>query len=162
MKLLCILALTSTAFLSCSDTQNLNDRVDDLTVRMAHSYKPGFGEFMSAIQIHHAKLWFAGKNRNWPLAKFEIGEITETVKAIEEYETDRPEAKELPVLDPVLDSVQTAVQQHNERLFVATFTSLTRTCNGCHRAVNFPFNVVKIPDTPPFSNQDFSVHHQEH
>ena len=34
---------------------------------------------------------------------------------------------------------------------------LTNTCNSCHRATEFEFNVVKIPDTPPFSNQDFKI-----
>ena len=35
---------------------------------------PGFEEFMSNIQAHHAKLWFAGQNHNWKLADFEIHE----------------------------------------------------------------------------------------
>jgi hypothetical protein len=31
-------------------------------------YEPGLGEFMTATQLRHAKLWFAGKNSNWDLA----------------------------------------------------------------------------------------------
>jgi hypothetical protein len=27
------------------------------------------------------------------------------------------------------------------------------TCINCHKATNFEFNQVKIPDSPPFSNQ---------
>lgn len=146
--------------ISCSDTHNLKERVDDLTVRTANNYKPGFGEFMTNIQIHHAKLWFAGTDENWPLADFETGEISETVDAIQKYETDRPESKELPVILPALDSVRTAIQKKDRALFVTSFHTLTATCNTCHRAVKFGFNVVKIPDTPPFSNQDFSVRTQ--
>ena len=37
---------------------------------------------MTYIQIHHSKLWFAGKNQNWELAKFELDEISETIEAI--------------------------------------------------------------------------------
>mgnify|MGYP001792296011 CR=1 FL=1 len=42
----------------------LQQKVDSLQQQLAKTYKPGFGEFMSGIQIHHAKLWFDGKNQN--------------------------------------------------------------------------------------------------
>jgi len=40
-------------------------------------YAPGLGEFMTATQLRHAKLWFAGNAANWPLADYEIGELGE-------------------------------------------------------------------------------------
>jgi hypothetical protein len=40
-------------------------------------YQPGLGEFMTATQLRHAKLWFAGKQNNWDLAAYEIDEIKE-------------------------------------------------------------------------------------
>ncbi|HQT27620.1 MAG TPA: hypothetical protein PLK99_13680, partial [Burkholderiales bacterium] len=40
-------------------------------------YVPGMGEIMGATQMRHAKLWFAGKEKNWPLANYELGEIRE-------------------------------------------------------------------------------------
>jgi hypothetical protein len=43
----------------------------------AEQYVPGLGEFMSATQVRHAKLWFAGDAKNWELASFELDEITE-------------------------------------------------------------------------------------
>ena len=143
--------------LACKDTQNMQDQIDDLTVQLANSYKPGFGEFMSNIQVHHAKLWFAGKNQNWTLANFEVGEIEETVEAIQKYQKERKESQTLPILAPAMDSVRTAIRQQDPKMFVRSYTALTNTCNTCHRAVKFEFNVVKIPETPPFSNQDFSV-----
>lgn len=30
--------------------------------------KPGLGESMGVIEQHHAKLYYAGRNANWPLA----------------------------------------------------------------------------------------------
>ena len=36
------------------------------------SYEPGLGEFMTATQLRHAKLWFAGTQNNWDLAAYEI------------------------------------------------------------------------------------------
>jgi hypothetical protein len=40
-------------------------------------YEPGLGQFMTATQLRHAKLWFAGKQNNWDLAAYEIDEIKE-------------------------------------------------------------------------------------
>jgi hypothetical protein len=40
-------------------------------------YAPGLGEFMTAMQLRHAKLWFAGRAKNWDLAGYEIDEIKE-------------------------------------------------------------------------------------
>ena len=67
----------------------------------------------------------------------------------------REESKKVVMLNPALDSVSFAIQKKDTALFNTAFILLTNTCNNCHHAVNFDFNVVKIPDTPPFSNQDF-------
>jgi hypothetical protein len=54
----------------------LRGRIDSLELKVADAYKPGFGEFMGNIQVHHNKLWFAGQNENWKLAGFELHEIS--------------------------------------------------------------------------------------
>jgi hypothetical protein len=146
-------------FFGCSqpneNTQLLESRIDSLERKLADTYKPGFGEFMSSIQVHHSKLWFAGPNDNWKLADFEVNEIKETVETIEKYQTEREESKKIGILKPTLDSVDAAIQKKNAAMFRRSYVLLTTTCNSCHRSVNFEFNVVKIPDNPPFSNQDF-------
>jgi len=138
-----------------ADSESLQSRVDSLEKKLAHTYKPGFGEFMSSIQVHHAKLWFAGKNQNWQLADFEMHEIAESIDAIKEYQTEREESKKVDMLKPSLDAVNDAIQKKDSALFNSSYLLLTNTCNSCHKAVNFGFNVVKVPETPPFSNQAF-------
>ncbi|MBL0268653.1 MAG: hypothetical protein IPP99_08310 [Chitinophagaceae bacterium] len=62
-----ILVLWVSALSSCkqqTDNKQLQNRIDSLEIQLANSYKPGFGELMSSIQTHHAKLWFAGQNEN--------------------------------------------------------------------------------------------------
>lgn len=146
-------------FSSCQSsgkkTAKLEQKVDSLQMVVAHQYKPGFGEFMGYIQVHHAKLWYAGKNENWDLAQFELDEIMETVENIQTYEQDRPESKEISMIKAPLDNVQVAIKAKNPALFKQHFITLTNTCNSCHRITNFSFNKIKIPDTPPFTNQDF-------
>jgi len=151
-----ILALS---ILSCkqpvSNNQVLLDRIDSLEAKLANTYKPGFGEFMSGIQAHHAKLWFAGQNQNWKLADFEIHEIMEAITDIQKYQSERKESKLIEMIFPALDSVTIAIQQKNSSLFKISYASLTNTCNKCHQATDFGFNRVKIPDNQSFSNQDF-------
>ena len=156
-----IIILLSLVFLSCKQSfvsnHVLQSHIDSLENKLANTYKPGFGEFMGSIQIHHSKLWFAGQNQNWKLADFEIHEIMEAVENIKKFQTERKESKEIDMLAPAIDSMNHAIEQKNSLLFNSSFILFTNTCNQCHRATDFGFNIVKIPDNPPFSNQDFKL-----
>ena len=138
-----------------NNSSKLQAQIDSLKAKLNDTYKPGFGEFMSGIQVHHNKLWFAGQAQNWKLADFEIHEIKEAVDNVEKFQTERKESKQIPMIKPALDSVESAINQQNSAAFKSSYIVLTNTCNNCHRATNFEFNEVKIPDNPPFSNQVF-------
>ena len=156
-----IISLLSCLLSACcrevhSDNQEvLKKRIDSLEKKLADTYKPGFGEFMSSVQVHHAKLWFAGENKNWKLADFEVHEIMEALENIKKYQTERKESQLVNILNSPLDSINNAIQKQNSEFFKNSFTLLTNTCNNCHKETNFKFNIVKIPDTAPFSNQVF-------
>jgi hypothetical protein len=139
------------------NASQMQSRIDSLQEQLDKTYKPGLGEFMTGIQLHHAKLWFAGQNQNWPLADFEIHEIQESLDDINVFCTDRPEVKSIGMLKPAIDSVTTAIQQKSLQLFKNSFSVLTNTCNNCHKATDHAFNVVMIPSNPPVSNQDFKA-----
>jgi hydroxymethylglutaryl-CoA reductase len=135
--------------------KQLQVQIDSLQKTLDNSYTPGFGEFMSSIQMHHAKLWFAGANNNWKLADFQVHKIQGYLQAIQQFNTDRPEAKAINMLNPAIDSVSNAIKQQNQPLFKSSFILLTNTCNNCHRATQYEFNVITIPANPPISNQIF-------
>lgn len=118
-------------------------------------YKPGLGEFMMGIQMHHAKLWFAGQYQNWDLADFEVHEIRESLDDIRKFCADRPEIEMMDMINGPLDSVISSIQYKDPTLFKKNFTILTNTCNSCHQSSNHGFNVVTIPTAPPVTNQDF-------
>jgi len=149
------LTTISTCTQSSTNNSSLKARVDSLE---ANSYKPGFGEFMSGIQSHHAKLWFAGQNQNWKLAEFEIAEIKENLAAIKKYCSDRTETNSIGMIEPAIDSVDDAIANKNTRKFNESYSLLTNSCNNCHQATKHEFNIIKIPDNQPFINQDFKVH----
>ena len=78
------------------------------------SYAPGLGEFMTATQLRHAKLWFAGKENNWDLAAYEIDEITE---GLEDAEKQFPTHDGVPIADMIKANIDPAVEQL-KRVFV--------------------------------------------
>ena len=122
-----------------------------------NTYKLGFGAFMSSIQSHHSKLWFAGQSQNCKLADFEIHEIMESIEAVQKYEIERKEIKSIAIINPALNSVNIAIQLKDIVLFKSNYSLLTNTFNNCHPANDFEFNVVKIPETQSFSNQEFKT-----
>ncbi len=130
-------------------------QIDSLRQNLDNTYKPGLGEFMSGIQVHHAKLWYAGINSNWKLADFEINEIIEALDDIKKYNADRAEVKSIGMIYPAIDSLNASIKKHDQEQFKAGFQILTNICNNCHRATAHEFNVIKVPETPPFSNQEF-------
>jgi len=146
-------------FVACNErsqqVQLMQSKIDSLEKQLAETYKPGFGEFMSGIQTHHAKLWFAGINNNWPLADFEIQEIEEALEDVREFCKDRPEVKVIGMITPALDSTKNSIQRKNLTLFKSSFLLLTNTCNNCHRETDHAFNVVTVPTELPVVNQDF-------
>jgi hypothetical protein len=155
-----ILVFAALAFVAAcnrpgSNVTQMRQQIDSLQKKLDNTYRPGLGEFMSGIQVHHAKLWYAGSNTNWKLAEFEINEIKEGLEDISKYNSDRPEVRSIGMIDIAIDSVSAAIKKQNQQSFIAGFQLLTSTCNNCHRATAHEFNVIKVPDTPPFTNQDF-------
>ncbi len=140
---------------AADNSKTLQAQIDSLQNKLDNTYKPGFGEFMSNIQVHHAKLWFAGINSNWKLADFEMHEIQESLDDIQQFNTDRAEVKAIGMIKPAIDSVSSAIQQQNTLLFKSSYTLLTNTCNNCHKETEHGFNVVTIPSGLPVVNQDF-------
>lgn len=132
-------------------------QIDSLQEKLSKNYKPGLGEFMLSIQVHHAKLWFAGQAENWDLANFESKEIRESLDDIQSYCSDRPEVASIPMLQSPLDSIDNAINRKSISKFNSGFIFLTNTCNSCHEVTKHAFNVIQIPTSPPFTNQVFGI-----
>ena len=128
----------------------------------ATSYIPGLEQFMNVIQTEHAKLWYAGSARNWPLAAYQLGEIKEVMSDVQDIV---PTFKSLP-LAQMLDAVITgpiaelekALDAKDSAKFAAGYDKLTAACNSCHQATSMGFVVIRRPLQPGFPNQDFAPH----
>jgi hypothetical protein len=126
----------------------------------AESYVPGLGEIMSATQMRHAKIWFAGKAGNWELAHYELDEIRE---GLEDAVKFHPVFKGVPVsamlnrltAQPLAD-LDAAVAAKDRARFSKAYDNLTGACNACHQAAGHGFIVIKRPGASPFSDQAFA------
>ena len=124
------------------------------------SYEPGLGEFMTATQLRHAKLWFAGKQNNWDLAAYEIDEIKE---GLEDAARLHPTFDGVPVaemiktiIDPRIEELEKAVRAKSSAKFSVAFDELTSGCNSCHAGANKPFIRIQRPTESPLTNQNFA------
>ena len=123
------------------------------------TYVPGVEQFMGVILSQHAKLWYAGKARNWELAEFELGEIKEVMGDVQDLV---PVFKNLPFAD-MLDAVivkeiadlEKAIATKNFKKFAAGYDKLTAACNSCHEGTEMKMVVIQRPTRPAFFNQDF-------
>jgi len=162
-KICLFLGFTLSVMLIFSCGQSEKDSDDALSGRVkslqkqVDQLKPGFGDVMLGIQTHHAKLWFAGINKNWELADFELGEIEENIEKIEALYPNDDRTKDLSLLDPKLDSLATTINAREVDKFKNEFSTLTNTCNDCHQKNGVAFNVITIPDHPPVPNQKFKA-----
>jgi hypothetical protein len=144
----------------------LQSRIDALQnqiQKIEEDYKPGFGELMSSVQAHHAKLWYAGINENWKLAEFEIHEIDETFEKVVELHVDEHNAAELvpELIDPLLKNVEYAAKKQELAAFKMDYQQLTSGCNDCHLEAGVEFIRIQIPTEPGFYNQKFNVKNKE-
>lgn len=125
------------------------------------SYLPGLGEIMTATQMRHSKLWFAGEAGNWPLAAYELEELKE---GFDDAVRFHPAHKGVPIstllpqmTEAPLAQLDGAIEAGNVTDFGRAFDTLTAGCNACHQAAHFAFNVVTRPSSNPVTNQRFEV-----
>jgi hypothetical protein len=130
--------------------------------KIAEPYVIGLGEIMGLTQMRHAKLWFAGQAQNWPLTEYEMNELKEGFDDAVKYHPNhksvpQPLTQMMPAFMNVpVSELEAAVKAKSLPQFTKAYDGLTASCNACHQAAEFGFNIVKRPTLPPYSNQDYS------
>lgn len=118
---------------------------------------PGPGEVMSGIQVHFAKLRFAGTAGNWDLARFELDEIEEGLRTVAAL---RPAENGVDLVGLVDAFEQTQLAELTEAIeasdpgrFDRAYLEAMAMCNSCHERTGRPFLVITAPSAPPVPNQ---------
>jgi hypothetical protein len=141
----------------------MRDSLDSLhrVVASLKEQAPGLGEYMSTIQLHIAKLWFAGQAANWKLAKYEHDELNETIEAAEGLHARKNNVDITAVLQSVqqtqLPLIEQAISKKNLPAFNNTYSQTLAACNGCHRPAGYEFIHIITPTREPVTNQLWNV-----
>jgi len=122
---------------------------------------PGLGEYMTGLQLHMAKLWFAARASNWGLADYELHELSETADAVAALNVSRNDIDISDEIKPRLASgittLQKSIDGHNIAGFTDSYTETMNSCNGCHDSAGYPFIHIITPSSPPVTNQLWQV-----
>jgi len=118
------------------------------------------GEEMGYLQRYADKLWFAGKQGDWELAKFYQGEITETAEAIAHAKVTRDGIAVSALLESHLpasmEGLSQALDARDRGRFETSYRAMVDSCNACHMAAEHSFIRVAVPSGPPTHwNQKF-------
>jgi hypothetical protein len=126
-------------------------------VAVAKELAPGLGEYMTTIQLHAGKLWFAAKAGNWDLAAYEVHELEETMEAVKRLNVEKNGVKISNVMDAVLQTqiagLEKSIGAKNQSEFQKSYDETLSACNGCHTESGHKFIQVIRPTAPPVTNQ---------
>jgi hypothetical protein len=87
------------------------------------SYVPRLSDLMVVIQIRHAKLFYAAKAKNWPLANFQKEQLVSTL-----IESQRYYPRTLPpmtIAEEISNSLSAAINAKDEVKFDRAFDEMS-------------------------------------
>jgi hypothetical protein len=120
----------------------LSGTSDERFARIARQLR-GFDVAMVETGYRYGELYWAGQDRNWDYAKYQVEKIRTAVKNGVERRPKRGQSAQ--VLEGALPGVEEAIAAKDATLFAERFSVLTATCNACHQAERVPFVHVRPP-----------------
>ncbi len=122
---------------------------------------PGLGAYMTTIQLHAAKLWFAAKAANWELAGHQLHEMEEAMEAVKKSNVEKNGVKISNVMDAVLQTqiaeLEKSIKQKSQTEFLKAYDMTLSACNGCHIESGHKFIQIVRPSAPPVTNQKWEL-----
>ena len=115
---------------------------------------PRLGDLMGMTQLRHIKLWYAGNERNWNLANYELEQIKYSFQDTMAFYPGLPLANMTTLAQPA-ERIGEAIRAKDKAKFTKAFTELTSACNACHESQGYGFIVIKVPNSSPFSDELF-------
>lgn len=142
-----IFSLTALILILTSDKEKEEEELE-LVIEMSH------------IQRFAEKLYFAGVNENWELAKFYHHEIEETAEKIIKANIDKEGLNYSllvsSILNPTLIEVERAIEKNNLEIFNSAYEIMIKSCNGCHTSTNHGYIKIITPEKQTYQNQLFN------
>jgi len=118
---------------------------------------PDQAHVMMDVDYHFSSLWFAGRNKNWPLAAFYLGEVRSHLNWAVRMRPVRKlgsgaDLELRPILQTVegagLADIKGAIDKHDLRAFDLAYRGTMGQCYACHAAAEKPYLRLRIPEAP--------------
>ncbi len=136
-----------------ADTQEKHEHHEHQEIELAH--------YMSTLQTHFAKLYFAGKANNQKLAAFYAHEMEESFETIvdanvfEDGQNISTLARQFG-LAPI-EKLEKEISEKGMIDFENKYQNLILSCNACHYKTGHEFIQIIVPQNPPVGNQKFTL-----
>src|SRR5262245_66149304 len=126
---------------------------------------PSQSHAMADVGYHWTNLWFAGEQKNWPLAEFYFNESRSHIQWAILIRPIRQDAQKRDVdLKAIFDAldvssfagVKFAIAQKDSQKFDAAYKLALDGCYACHKASAKPFLRLKVPTAPAQEILDFA------
>jgi hypothetical protein len=126
---------------------------------------PSQSHAMADVGYHWTNLWFAGEQKNWPLAEFYFNESRSHIQWAIMIRPIRKDAEnrdvDLQAIFNALDvssfaGVKFAIAQKDSQKFAAAYRLALEGCYACHKASAKPFLRVTVPGAPAQGIVDFA------
>jgi cytochrome c556 len=115
---------------------------DERFARVAKHLR-GFDVAMAETGYRYSELYWAGKDRNWEYADYQLRKIqTAVANGVERRPRREASAR---MLEGAVTVVKDAIAKRDGAAFDTAFGTLTETCNACHQAEKMRFVRVAPP-----------------
>jgi hypothetical protein len=104
----------------------------------------GFDKAMIETGYRYQELYWAGKDKNWEYADYQLDKIKVAIEYGLERRPKRAKSAE-HFLKLVLPEMKKAIKSKDTALFNKEFKTMTINCNNCHSMEKVPFFTVKLP-----------------
>jgi hypothetical protein len=152
-------ASTSTAAQSKGGADNSTE------VERLKTLVPSQSHGMADVGYHWTNLWFAGEQKNWPLAEFYFNEsrqhILWTIRIRPIRKDDEQRDVDLKAIFDAVDAttlagVKIAIAQKDNAKFVKAYKESLEGCYSCHKASGKPYLRPVVPKAPAQEIIDFA------
>lgn len=104
----------------------------------------GFDNTMVEVGYRYKELYWAGQDKNWEYANYQLEKIKLTIENGLQRRPKRAKSAE-HFLTNVLPQMEKSLKSKDRKIFEENFETMTINCNACHAMEKVPYFSVKTP-----------------
>ncbi len=107
----------------------------------------GFSATMEEVGYRYTELYWAGQNRNWDYADYQLEKIESAIERGVIRRTGREDSARQYFLDDEVPALADTITAEDEEQFDEQFEAFTSACNTCHVEEDVEFIQITYPTT---------------